>query len=50
MWQYVYEHICIYVYIYMYIYIQIGIRLNDRKAAPHYSFINSKAKKLTKMH
>ena len=32
------------------IYIHIGIRLDDTKTAPYCSFINSKDKKITKMH
>ena len=46
-------HTCIYtnLYIHIYIYyIHIGIRLDDTKSAPYCSFINSKAKKLTKIH
>ena len=48
----IYIDICIYnniLYIY-YIYIYIYIILEDTKTTSYYSFINSKAKKLIKMH
>ena len=49
-----YIHIHMYIYICTYIYIHtdahIGIRLGDTKTAPYCLFINSKAKKLTKIH
>ena len=57
------SNICVYIYIYIYIYIDIykihtcihtythiGIRLDDTKTAPDCFFINSKAKKLNKIH
>ena len=53
---YIHAHICIcsfaYIYIHTYIhtYTHIGIRLDDTKTAPYCFFINSKAKKLTKIH
>ena len=47
-------HIHMYMYIFTYTYIHtythIGIRLDDTKTAPYCFFINSKAKKLTKIH
>ena len=42
----IYIHICIYIYRYL----PRRIRLNNTKAAPYCSFINTKAKKLTKIH
>ena len=55
---YIYIYICIYTYTHMYMYICIyihtftciGIRVDDTKTAPYCFFINSKAKKLTKIH
>ena len=49
---YIHTHvcICIFAYIYMQTQTHIGIRLDDTKTAPYCFFINSKAKKLTKIH
>ena len=44
----VYLHLYIYTYIHKYTH--IGIRLHGIKTAPYCFFINSKAKKLTKIH
>ena len=47
-------HTCIHTYTYTCIctfaYTHIAIRLDDTKTAPYCFFINSKAKKLTKIH
>ena len=54
MYIYAYTLICIYtfkyIYTYIHIYTYIGIRLDDIKAALYCFFINSKAKKLIKIH
>ena len=42
-----YMYICTYI---LHTYIHIGIRLGDTKTAPYSFFINSKAKKLNKIH
>ena len=41
-----YMYICIYIHTFT----CIGIRVDDTKTAPYCFFINSKAKKLTKIH
>ena len=43
-------HLYTYTYLYIYTYIHIRIRLDYTKTAPYCYFINSKAKKLTKIH
>ena len=47
-------HIHMYMYIFTYTYIHtythIGIRVDDTKTAPYGFLINSKAKKLSKIH
>ena len=47
-----YMYIFTYTYIHTYIhtYTHIGIRLDDTKTAPYCFLINSKAKKLSKIH
>ena len=42
--------IYIYIYVYIHAYTHVGIRLDVTKTAPYCFFINSKAKKPTKIH
>ena len=50
MYLYIHTYIYIHTHIHLHIQIQTEIRLDDTKTAPYCSFINSKAKKLTKIH
>ena len=45
----IYMHICTCFYIFC-VYAHIRIRLENTKTAPYCHFINSRAKKLTKIH
>ena len=51
---YIYIYLCIYTYTfaytYLHVYTHIGIRLDDTKTASYCFFMNSKAKKLAKIH
>ena len=47
---YTYTCICTFTHIYTHTYTHIGKRLDKTKTAPYSFFINSKAKKLTKIH
>ena len=47
---YIHTHMYMYICIYIHSFTHIRKRLDDTKTAPYYFFINSKAKKLTKIH